>query len=501
MTISRGKMQGGMDPLVCQYVTTPELDNELKRSYQTFLDLNKAHVLMLAKQGIIKNDVAKAILRVNQKMADMGDMPTFDYDYALEDIYPNLEKYLIDQVGIEIGGQQHTARSRNDLTVTEERIDARRMYLKICRLYNDVRQTLLKMAKENIDTVFAGNTCLQPSEPITMGHYLAAVLNGMHRDYERIQDVWKKLNINPLGGCSMGSTTYNIDREMTSKLLGFDAPMDNSLDCVAGLDYMLDLAASFAIAENTFSRLCTDLYIWSTPEFGYVEVSDKVAACSSIMPQKKNPVTLEYIRGGAANIEALFVSNWGAMKNTPYTLVVDTYTVAAANLWPLFETMEAHLKILDLTLRTLTFHKDRMFKMAAGNYCTVTELANAIVRKDGLSFREAHDAVAAVVANMLKDSRTADQIDSTAINTILQAHLGRKTALSDDEIQSALNPARIAKAKRSLGGTAPEEVNRQLKRLEELLAVDEEMLQKRSDQVLKAKKDLEEAVSNFIANN
>ncbi len=163
--------------------------------------------------------------------------------------------------------------------------------------------------------------------------------------------------------------------------------------------------------------------------------------------------------------------------------------------------MEAHLKILDLTLQTLTFHKDRMFKMAAGNYCTVTELANAIVRKDALSFKEAHDAVAAVVANMLKDSRTADQIDSTAINMVLKAHLGRETTLSDDEIQSALNPARIAKAKRSLGGTAPEEVTRQLKRLEELLAVDEEMLQKRSDQVLKAKKDLEEAVSNFIANN
>ena len=181
--------------------------------------------------------------------------------------------------------------------------------------------------------------------------------------------------------------------------------------------------------------------------------------------------------------------------------VVDSYTVAAANLWPLFETMEAHLKILDLTLRTLTLHKDRMFKMAAGNYCTVTELANAIVRKDGLSFREAHDAVAAVVANMLKDSRTADQIDSTAINKVLQAHLGRVTALTDDEIQSALNPARIAKAKRSLGGTAPEEVTRQLKRLEELLAVDEEMLQKRSDQVLKAKKDLEQAVSNFISSH
>lgn len=501
MTISRGKIQGGMDPLVCKYVTTPELHEELERSYQTFLDLNKAHVLMLAKQGIIQNDVAKKILLVNQEMTKMGSVPTFEYDYALEDIYPNLEKYLIDQVGMEVGGQQHTARSRNDLTVTQERIDARRMYLNICHLYNKVRRTILKLAKDNIETVFAGNTCLQPSEPITMGHYWSAVLNGMQRDYDRIQSVWKKLNINPLGGCSMGSTTYNIDRKMTSELLGFDEPMDNSLDCVAGLDYILDLSSSFAIAENTFSRFCTDLYIWSTPEFGYVEVSDKVAACSSIMPQKKNPVTLEYIRGASANVEALFISIWGAMKNTPYTLVVDTYTVAAANLWPLFDALEGHLRILDLTLSTLTFHKERMFKMAAGNYCTVTELANAIVRKDGLSFREAHDVVASVVCNMLDQGKTSDQIDSEAINLVLQAHLNRTSTLTNEEIRYALDPARIAKAKQTLGGTAPQEVSRQLTRLEQLLDSDEKELQRRCNQIVLAKENLDKAVADFIVSH
>jgi argininosuccinate lyase len=498
MSVSRGKIQGKMDPLVCEYVTTPELEKELKRSYQTFLDINKAHVLMLVRKGIISDAAATSILDVTQRMAKMGDTPTFEYDYGLEDIYPNLEKYLIDQVGIEIGGQQHTARSRNDLTVTQERIDARRMYLEVCALYNKLRQTIVRLAKENLETFFAGYTCLQPSEPISMGHYWSAVLNAMDRDYDRIQACWKYLNINPLGGCSMGSTSYDIDRWMTSELLGFDEPMDNSLDCVAGLDYMLALASSFSIASNTFSRLCTDLYTWSTPEFGYVEVGDSVAACSSIMPQKKNPVTLEYVRGSAANVEALYMAMWGAMKNTPYTLVVDTYTVAANNLWPLFEAFEGQIKILDLTLNTLTFNKERMFKFASENFCAVTELANRMVQMDGISFRAAHEIVAATVAQAIHDGKNSAQITSEMINQSFQQLFGMKSSLTDDDIKDAMNPERIARSKKIIGGTSPEEVTRQLERIQEYLQQDEELLKNRCAQISDAKQKLETEVQSFL---
>ena len=498
MSVSRGKIQGSMDPLVCEYVTTPDVHKELKRCYQTFLDINKAHVLMLHKQGIISHSDAKKILKVNQEMAAMGDEPTFEYDPGLEDIYPNLEKYLIDKVGIETGGRQHTARSRNDLTVTEERIDARRYFLEISELYNRVRHTILKLANETTDAVFAGYTCLQPSEPITMAHYWSAVLNGMQRDYDRIKSVWTRLNINPLGGCSMGSTSYPIDREMTSELLGFDSPMDNSLDSVAGLDYILEMMAAFSIAAMTLSRVATDLYVWSTPEFGYVEVGDSVAACSSIMPQKKNPVTLEYIRATAGNIEGLYLATWTGMKNTPYTLVVDTYTVAAANMWPMFEQLRGLLKIFNLTLETLTFHRERMFKMAFGNFCTVTELANAIVREDSVSFRKAHDVVAGVVCRMLEAGKTSDQITSQDINVIAEKEFHFKTALSDEAIRNAMNPVRIAEAKKTLGGPATVEVKRQLEKLSASLSRDDIELQQRQERVNQAKENLEKAVENLI---
>ena len=494
----RGKIKEPLAPEISEIITLPGLQDDIKRSYQIYLDINKAHVLMLMKQGIVTEDVGRQILEVNQEMSAMG-WQKFKFDPELEDTYFNLEAYLIKKVGLEVGGQQHTARSRNDLLASVYRIATRNAFLDLCHRYVETRRTLLSLARRTTDAVMSGYTHLQPSEPITFGHYCSAILSAMERDYDRFSNVWKSMNRCPLGGCAMGSTTFKIDRDYTCRLLGFDKPIENSLDCVSNCDYILELISTLTIAAGTFSRLCTDLYTWATPEYGYVEVSDSVAICSSIMPQKKNPITLEFVRAQSAHMESLFVGAWGAVKNTPYTHTVDNNACVPHYIWPSFNEFIGELRLLNVTLGTLNVKKPRMLKMAASNFCTVTELANTLVRKDGISFRAAHEIVALVVDKQLKADKTADQIDSRVVDEASEELFGKAVGLSDEEIRLALDPTRSVYARVQKGGSAPSEASRQLNLIERRINEDEALINERETQIQHAKDELEKEVRAKLA--
>ena len=497
--IHRGKIKTPPDPLVVKYLIQPGIDNDIKYRYQAFLDCNKAHVLMLAKQKIVTREVAAAILKANNEMAAMGDRPNFPVDPGREDFYFNIEAHLIEEVGIEIGGQQHTARSRNDLYATCARLAVRKAYLDICQVYNKMRQAIIDVARQNTDAVYAGYTHMQPSEPITFAHYCSAILNAMQRDFRRISLVFEGLNVCPLGGGSMGSTTWNIDRNYTAALLGFDAPVDNSIDCVASRDFATDLLAALSIAANTISRFCQDLYVWASPDFGYVEVSDSCAVCSSIMPQKKNPWVLEHIKAKAAHVEGCFMSAINVMKNVIYSHCEDMCGESANYLFPGIEEFRVMCELMEVSIRGITVNKEKMLETARGNFCTVTELANYLVRADNISFRMAHDIVAEVVAYMIAHKKTADEIGTDVVNPIFEKLFGRKTSMTDDEVRAALDPVKIAYAKKCIGGTAPEEVTRQLNNRQAGLDRDNAELAQRASRVNAAKAQLESEVNALIA--
>lgn len=497
--IHRGKIKTPPEPLVVKYLIEPGIKNDIKYRYQAFLDCNKAHVLMLAKQKIVTEAVARAILRVNVEMAEMGDKPSFPVDPGREDFYFNIEARLIEKVGIEIGGQQHTARSRNDLYATTARLAARKAYFEICHIYNRMRQAIIDVARENTDAVFAGYTHMQPSEPITFAHYCSAVLNAMQRDFRRISLVFEGLNICPLGGGSMGSTTWNIDRKYTASLLGFCAPVDNSIDCVATRDFATDLLGALSIASNTMSRFCQDLYVWATPDYGYIEVSDSCAVCSSIMPQKKNPWVLEHIKAKAAHVEGCYMSALNVMKNVIYSHCEDMCGESCNYLYNGLEEMKVMCELMEVSIKGIKVNKARMLETARGNFCTVTELANYLVRADGISFRMAHDIVADVVAYMIEHKKKADEIGTDVVNPIFEKLFGRHTSMSDEEVRAALDPVKIAYAKKCIGGTAPEEVLRQLQNRQDGLDRDNKELADREAFVAAAKAKLEEAVKAAIA--
>ena len=207
--VQRGKIKKAPCEEALKYLIRPAIATDLERSYTTILDINKAHVVMLAETGIIDARDAAAILRATLKIEDEKDAPTFEINPNAEDLYFNLERYLIKLTGLEVGGKQHTARSRNDLFATEIRLDTRRYYLKLSEMFLHLRRTILALARANVSTVMSGYTHMQPSEPITFGHYLSAVSSALGRDYARFAHVWASLNLCPLGGCSMGSTSVS----------------------------------------------------------------------------------------------------------------------------------------------------------------------------------------------------------------------------------------------------------------------------------------------------
>lgn len=499
MAIQRGKMKKAPAKELVDYLIRPAIATDLERSYQTLLDINKAHVLMLAKQGIIEKDVAKQILQVTQDIAGMQAHPEFEIIPDVEDLYFNFERYLIKRTSLEIGGQQHTARSRNDMFATEIRYDTRRYFLTLCEHFNNLRRSFLKIARENTDAVMSGYTHLQPSEPITLAHYCSAILNAMARDYERMTHVWKTVNQCPLGGGSMGSTTFDIDRHYTAKLLGFDKPLENSLDCVAGRDFTLELAAAMSTAGLTFSRIAMDLTLWATPEYGYIELDDSVSGCSSIMPQKKNPIALEHVRAKSGHLEAFYVSLCTGMKNVPYMHCRDISTESVRYFWTAMTEFLQDADLLNASLREMKVHKEHMVESARRNFCMVTELANYLVRIDKISFREAHEIVADVVGYLNEKHLMADQITLEELNMFCQKLFNFTSKLTAEDLKAALDPVKNAQSKTCWGGTAEAEVSRQLDVIEAQIDKDEAERKARLAQIDQAKVDLEKAVEDFIA--
>ena len=268
---------------------------------------------------------------------------------------------------------------------------------------------------------------------------------------------------------------------------------------MASRDFATDILSALSIAANTLSRFCQDLYVWASPDFGYIEVSDSCAVCSSIMPQKKNPWVLEHIKSKAAHVEGCYMSALNVMKNVIYSHCEDMCGESANYLFPGIEEFKVMCELMEVSIRGISVKKEHMLEKARCNFCTVTELANYLVRHDKISFRMAHDIVAGVVAYMTEHHKNADEIGTAEVNPIFEKLFGRKTSMTDEEVRAALDPVKIAYAKTCIGGTAPDEVNRQLDNRQAGLDRDNSELALRREKVCAAKAELEATVKTLIA--
>ena len=418
-----------------------------KRLYHYDIDGSVAHARMLAKVGIItdieKSEILKGLEDIRKQIAD----DNFDWSVKLEDIHMNIESSLTKKIG-EIGKKLHTGRSRNDQIATDIRLYARDQVDQISNLITAVQKALLDLAERESDTIIPGFTHLQVAQPITFGHHMMAWFEMLNRDFERFQDCRKRLNRSPLGSAALAGTTFPIDRQYTSDLLGFDSPIPNSLDAVSDRDFIIEIAAAGSLLMTHLSRFSEEIVLWTSAQFNFIELPDEFCTGSSIMPQKKNPDVPELVRGKSGRVLGHLVSLITLMKSQPLAYNKDNQEDKEP-LFDLIDTIKDCLYAYSQIIPAIKCNKVAMRLSATKGFSTATDLADFIVKK-GLAFRDAHEIVGKTVAYAIREG-----IDLAEIPL---EKLSQFSPLIDDDVFTVLTLEGSVNARNHFGGTAPSQV-------------------------------------------
>ncbi len=418
-----------------------------RRLYAYDIQGSIAHCKMLAKVAIITADEADTLIQGLEKIRQEIEENRFAFDDSLEDIHMHIESRLIELTG-PVAQKLHTARSRNDQVAVDTRMYLRdetsRIIYRLCRL----QKTIVELAGQHLETVMPGYTHLQRAQPVLLSHHFMAYFEMFARDIERLEDCKKRINVMPLGSAALAGTTYPIDREYAAELLGFESVSANSIDAVADRDFVIEFLAAAALCMVHFSRLAEELILWSTSEFGFIELPDSFATGSSIMPQKKNPDVPELIRGKTATAIGSLTSLLTMMKSLPLAYNRDMQEDKG----PLFDTVDilaACIEICTAMLPQIKFKKSNMRLAASGGYLNATDLADYLTTR-GVAFREAHRLTGEAVRFALSSKKELHELSLDQLQSFCP--------LIKDDIFSFLTTGEMIKRRASYGGTAAEMV-------------------------------------------
>jgi argininosuccinate lyase len=364
---------------------------------------SEAHSIMLYEIGFLTLVDLKKIL---QALEEVKKNPDVLYAGSYEDIHESLEAFVIKQAGNDSGGKMHTARSRNDQVILDIRMKVRDEINGICNAIIDLIDSLLEKANENTETVMPMYTHLQQAQIGSFSHFLLSYADALFRDIDRLYISYGRINQSPLGACAIGGSSINIDRKKTAFLLGFDGLIKNSVDATSSRDSLIEFVSALSILMVTLSRMAEDFIIWSTFEFGYIDISDKYSSTSSAMPQKKNPDVLEVIRSKAALMIGNLVTILSTVKSLPSGYNRDLQDLKPT-LWKMSTAALESLKMMTGLVRSLYIHKERMQQAASNSYAISLDIAEQLVVKKGIPFRSAHRIVGALVEKAVSKNNTS----------------------------------------------------------------------------------------------
>ena len=423
-----------------------------KRLYREDIQGSIAHVEMLFKQKIISFKIKNKIIYGLNKIEKEISNKKFEFNKKYEDIHMNIEKRLFQIIGDE-AGYVHTARSRNDQVITDFKIWIRSATKEINFTIDKVIKSTLILAEKNIETIMPGFTHLKNAQAISFAHYLMAYVEMFNRDKKRFINNLESLDESPLGVAALAGTSFNIDRNYTSKKLGFKRPTSNSIDTVSDRDFVLDFLYSVSVCSMHISRIAEELIIWNSDGFNLINLSDKVVTGSSIMPQKKNPDLLEYLRGKVGSSYGNLFSMLTILKGLPLSyfkdLQDDKEIVFKSN-----DTLINCLKIFDEILKNSSANKKRMCELANSGYITATDLADYLVKNHSMSFRKAYQKTAAVVNLAEKKKKKLNELSLEELKKI-------EPKLNDDvlkvfDLKNSIN------SKKSYGGTSFDNIKKMI---------------------------------------
>ena len=431
-----------------------------KALYAQDIQGSLAHSEMLAETGIIgREDQAKIAHGLNTILREI-EAGSFSFSEKLEDIHMNVEARLAELIG-PAAGRLHTARSRNDQVAVDFRLWTKQECLRVAEALKGLIAAFLDRAEEHAATVMPGFTHLQTAQPVTFGHHCMAYVEMFSRDLSRVRDAIERMDESPLGAAALAGTGFPIDRAMTARALGFREPTRNSLDSVSDRDFALEFLSLSAICATHLSRLAEEIVIWSTPQFGFVRLSDQFSTGSSIMPQKKNPDAAELVRAKTGRINGDLIALLTVMKGLPLTYSKDMQEDKEA-VFDAAETLDLMLAAMTGMVRDMTIETAAMKRAAGSGYSTATDLADWLVRELGMPFREAHHVTGRAVA--LAESRKSP-LEKLGLADLQSIHPG-----ITDGIFSVLSVKNSVNSRTSFGGTAPKEVRKQVRYWKKRLA-------------------------------
>ena len=430
-----------------------------KKLYKEDLRGSKAHVEMLFKQKIISFKIKNKIIYGLDKIEKEISKKNFKFSKKDEDIHMNIEKRLLEIIG-EDAGYVHTARSRNDQVITDLKIWLKKDTLNIEKKLNKIIKTTLQLSEKNIKTIMPGFTHLKNAQALSFGHYLMAYVEMLNRDKKRFLNNLENLNENPLGVSALTGTSFNIDRNYTSKKLGFKHPTNNSVDTVSDRDFVLDYLYCSSVCLMHISRIAEELIIWYSDAFKLIQLDDKVLTGSSIMPQKKNPDILEYLRGKCGSVYGNLFSMLTIMKGLPLSYFKDLQDDKVL-IFTTSEILNNCLELLNEILKNLRPDKKRMLALAKKGYISATDFADYLVKNFSLSFREAYKKTSALVNLAEKKGKRLDELDFKDLKKI-------EPRINKD-VTKVFNLENSVNSKKSYGGTSFENVKKMISKYKKII--------------------------------
>lgn len=450
-----GRFQESTDQFVEHFTASIDFD---KRLWAQDIQGSIAHAKMLAKIAVLTPQEAESIIKGLESIYQDIEANNFNFSVALEDIHMNIEAELTKRIG-DLGKKLHTGRSRNDQIATDMRLYLRVEIKVIQAEIKRLQQALINLAQQHANTIMPGFTHLQTAQPITFGHHMLAWFEMLSRDYERLEDCYKRVNICPLGSAALAGTSYPLDREYTASLLDFSKPSNNSLDSVSDRDFIIEFCAHSSLIMMHLSRMAEELIIWSSAQFDFVDLPDRFCTGSSIMPQKKNPDVPELVRGKTGRVFGSLVSLLTLMKAQPLAYNKDNQE-DKESFFDTVDTVKNCLFAFADMMPYLEVKQEKMYYAAQQGYASATDLADYLVRK-GIAFRDAHEIVGKIVALAITEQKTLEQLSLTNLQQI--------SKVIEQDVFDILTLEGCVAARNHWGGTAPEQVLLQIERAEKYL--------------------------------
>ncbi|NRF92019.1 argininosuccinate lyase [Paenibacillus frigoriresistens] len=443
-----------------EVVLEPAFNEAKEHLLGPMMAINKAHLIMLVEQGLITEEDAKQIAKAIQGI-NLEELRSSSYTGQFEDLFFQVEHQMLELAG-DVAGNLHLARSRNDMGISIYRMVLREKLLTTLSSALYLKEHLLLFAEDHVETLMIGYTHTQQAQPTTMAHYIMAVVDSLNRDIRRMIAAYNNCNRSSMGAAALTTSGFAVSREKMMELLAFDELIENSYDAIGGADYLGEVAATIQLSAINLGRVVQDFLLWCTQEFAVLKVAAPYVQISSIMPQKRNPVSLEHMRALLSSCVGNTNTVLSMIHNTPFGDIVDTEDDMQPYAWKSMEIMDKMYRLLATVIGTMEVNKEALLERTKKSFATITELADTLVRTDDLSFRKAHHIVSGVVKKAISEGLSANEITLPLVNEIAQQVIARDVTLQEDMLRKALDPVHFVTIRSLPGGPSPKEMKRMI---------------------------------------